>query len=387
MKILIATDITLRICGNRIYARNKYSTIFRRYNNSFGKIVFCCRTEAIDEIVDDCDDITDITDKVIPANSLLKGLIGKYNKSLKSAIKDCDLVICRCPSIYAYRAADCARSLNKPYLTESMGCAWDAYWNHGLTGKVIAPYMFFKMKEVVKHADYASYVTSKFLQKRYPRKGNNLAASNVLIKSVDDSILERRVKHIENSHENLVTLMTTAAVNVKYKGQQYVIKAIPEINKAGIRVKYYIVGEGDQSYLKAVVKKYGVDDQVFFMGRLPLEHVMDLLDDTDIYIQPSLQEGLPRSVIEALSRGCISLGANTAGIPELLVDKYVLQRKSVKDITQKIISICNSPLEVKIENAKRNFEFSKQFLSGVLDMKRKEYYCLIKKEIGEGNAK
>lgn len=81
------------------------------------------------------------------------------------------------------------------------------------------------------------------------------------------------------------------------------------------------------------------------------------------------------------------MGTNTAGIPELLVDKYVLQKKSVKDITQKIISICNSPLEVKIENAKRNFEFSKQFLSDVLDIKRKKYYCLIKKEIGEGNAK
>ena len=59
--------------------------------------------------------------------------------------------------------------------------------------------------------------------------------------------------------------------------------------------------------------------------------MFELLDECDIYLQPSLQEGLPRSVIEAMSRGCACIGAATAGIPELLESEYVVKRKSVQE--------------------------------------------------------
>lgn len=382
MKIFIATDIIIRVCGDKIYARNKYSTIIKRYYKAFGMIVLYSRIENIDSVIDDCDDITDMIDSIIPISSLMNVLVNRDNAKILKAMRGCNLVICRCPSISAYKAADCAKKLGIPYFAESMGCAWDAYWNHGISGKIIAPYMFFKMKSVVKNADYALYVTSEFLQQRYPRKKTSISASNVLINNIDNEVLKKRIKKIENMDASSITLMTTAAVNVKYKGQQYVIKSIPQINKAGVRVKYYVVGEGSQTYLKSVADKYNVSDQVIFTGRLPLNEVFELLDDTDIYIQPSLQEGLPRSVIEAMSRGCIVVGAKTAGIPELLDPQYVFKRKSSSEIAEKIMSICKLGDNIKIKNSERNVTVAKQFVSGVLDKRRSEYYEMIKTEIG-----
>ena len=379
MKIFIATDIALRIYKNHIYTINKCSTIFRRYYNAFGKIVFCCRVDHVEEITDNCDDITEITDKIIPADSLMKGLVGQYDKRIKEAMKDCDLVICRCPSIYAYRAADCAKSLNKPYFTESMGCAWDAYWNHGIDGKIIAPYMFLKMKQVVKDADYASYVTSEFLQKRYPTNANSLSASNVFIKQTDDSILNQRINHIKNSDNGKLTLVTTAAVDVKYKGQQYVIRAIPILKKHGVNCKYIIIGGGDQSYLKNLAERIGVSENIVFTGTLTQEEIFEQIDNSDIYIQPSLQEGLPRAVIEAMSRACPCLGARTAGIPELIDEECVFKRKSVNDIVDKILAINK---ENSLENfAKNNYIKSKQYYSDVLDKRRNNYYSKIIEKI------
>ena len=382
MKVFMATDITVRICGEKIYSRSKYATIFKRYFNAFGPIVLCSRVEYTEGIPDNHEDISGITEAVLPVSSLMRLLLGRENARICEAMRKCDLVICRCPSIAAYRAADCAGKLGIPFLSESMGCAWDAYWNHGLVGKLIAPYMFFKMRSVVGKADYAVYVTDEFLQRRYPRTGSSMAASNVLICDTDDAILEKRLVKAAGQSDSEVTLMTTAAVDVKYKGQQYVIEAIPKINQAGIRVTYYIVGEGSQEYLRSAAEKYGVADQVVFTGNLPLEQVFALLDETDIYLQPSLQEGLPRSVIEAMSRGCIVVGANTAGIPELLEPAYVVRRKSADEIASAVIRICKDSGEVRAENAKRNFRFSKRYLSSVLDERRNQYFEMIKKEIG-----
>lgn len=386
MKIFIATDVTMRICKDRVYARNKYSTILKRYYHAFGSIVLCSRVEKIETLVDDCDDITDITECVVPISSLLNALIHKDDDSIIRAMCDCNLVVCRCPGIAAYRASDCARKLGIPVFTESMGCAWDAYWNHGLTGKLIAPYMYFKMKSVVNHADYALYVTSVFLQHRYPRKGSSISASNVLIRNTDDSVLEKRIQKIKRMNQCDISLMTTAAVDVRYKGHEYVIKAIPKLNEKGIRVRYFIVGEGKQDYLRILAEKYGVSDQVQFTGRLPLAEVLDLLDYIDIYIQPSLQEGLPRSVIEAMSRGCIVIGAKTAGIPELLESKYVVKRKSVLDIYRIICVLCENSSQEKVLTAQRNFAKAKEFVAPVLDKRRSDYFERIKREIGGSNA-
>lgn len=381
MKVFVATDVTIRTDGEHIYAREKYATILNRYYDAFGRMILFSRVERIDAIVDDCVDITSIVDILIPMKSLMGTLMGKTRKDIFPKISECSLVIGRCPSISAYKAFDCAKKANVPYFAESMGCAWDAYWNHGFLGKIIAPYMFLKMRQVVKNAEYALYVTSEFLQKRYPREKNSISASNVLITDVSDSILQKRIEKIQQMDSNYLKLMTTAAVNVKYKGQQYVIKAIPTLNNLGIRIQYNIVGEGDNVYLYNLARKYGVEDQVVFRGRLPLEEVLTLLDEIDVYIQPSLQEGLPRSVIEALSRGCLAIGANTAGIPELLDKKFVTERKNARDIANCLAMISKMPTNEKCKVATRNFYEAKKYKKEVLDEMRSNYYASICSDI------
>ena len=380
MKIFIATDVSVFVYQEKIYVPGKYSVILRRYYDAFGPIVLCSRSIALDEPPVRLNDISDIVDSVVEMGSLYQMFLHRCDRAMENAIKDCQLVIGRCPGIAAYRASDIARKLKLPFFAESMGCAWDAYWNHGMEGKLLAPYMFFKMKRVVRHADYALYVTSEFLQKRYPCKCESVAASNVLLSDIGEEILERRMERLATAHaREEITLMTTAALNVKYKGQQYVIRAIPKLNKMGIRVKYYLVGEGDSSFLHDEAVRLGVDDQVKIMGRLTLDEVFDLLDQSDIYIQPSLQEGLPRAMIEAMSRGCACIGAKTAGIPELIPSTCIVRRKSVCDIADAVKRLRDQDqLEIL---AKRNFNLSKLYRADVLNAKRNDYYKRIKDEI------
>lgn len=377
MSIFIASEFRCTIFEGKYYLAPKAFTIYKRYADVFGKVILCCRFEKKEKLMEGYKEATFVI-KIVPIESLYSVLLGKYKNIMTNEIKKCELVIARIPSIIAYRAADYAKKAGVPYLAELMGDAWDSYWNHDIYGKCIALYMDQKMKKIAWQADYSLYVTDKYLQKRYPCKHNGINASNVVIKSVDESILKERIRKIREFDKTKVSLMTTAAVDVRPKGQQFVIRAIKELKKHGIEVVYYLAGGGNQNFLKKIALDEGVENNVIFLGELTIEEVYKYIDLVDIYVQPSLQEGLPRSVIEAMSRGCPCIGSRTAGTPELIDDEYIFERSSVEGVELTVIKILSGNLE-KI--AQRNFEFSKRYREDVLNERRSEYFCKIKEEI------
>lgn len=378
MKVFIATDTKMYIVNNRCYVDNSFLPIIYRYSNYFGKIILCTRIVSTNEKPNFCEEITPYIEKYIGIESLMCVYKKKNIDLIKKEISAVNLVIGRVPSLVSYKVIDIAKKLNKPYLTEAMGCAWDAYWNHSLIGKLIAPYMYVKMRNVIYKANYATYVTEKFLQTRYPCKNNHIHASNVSISSSSQEVIERRLNKIKNMNKKSLVLLTAAGVDVKYKGQEYVIKCIKDLNKYGIDIEYHLVGKGEGRYLKKLCKKYKVEDKVFFHGGISREAVFMMMDNADIYIQPSKQEGLPRAVIEAMSRGCLVLGSDVAGIPELLHSTCIFRRGSSKSIKKAIINLLSLNMEFI---AISNFEKSTEFEENVLNKRRKQYYNFIIREI------
>lgn len=381
MKTLIITDFKACSHNGTLYVGTQFSTIARRYHKYFGDITLIARVEELDIVPSGHEETTDYIHDYISIKNLKFVFFNSFSNQLRKIISKYDLIILRCPSIIAFKSINIVKEFRKPYLSELMGDAWDAYWNHGLLGKLIAPFVFKRMQWVVSNGNYALYVTERFLQERYPCDGLTVTASNVLLEDVSEPVFERRIFSLKKKETEVLTLMTTAAVNVKYKGQEYVIKAIPALNKLGIRVRYVLVGGGDNSYLLSIAKKLDVIDQVEFVGRKTLPEVFSLLDMSDIYIQPSLQEGLPRSVIEALSRGCLVIGARTAGIPELIDEDYVVRKKNSQDIVNLVSKIYNMSENDKIVQCRRNFDKSKEYLSKVLDARRDMFFKNIIKDI------
>lgn len=147
--------------------------------------------------------------------------------------------------------------------------------------------------------------------------------------------MANRLKKIDSYSKGCrLNIITVAAVNVRYKGQEYVIRAIAKLNKMGYNYQYYLVGGGDNTFLNNVVKECEVEKYVHFIGALPHNKVIEVLDKMDIYIQPSKQEGLPRALIEAMSRALPAVGTRVAGIPELLHDDCLVKKGSVSEIVR-----------------------------------------------------
>lgn len=380
MRIFIATESRIHKIGNDYYVNNSLHKTIERYYKAFGSVTICTRIVEIEkeQLPVTYEYSSDIIDDAVAISRLEDVALGKYSQVMEREIENCSLVIARVPSIVAYHAATIARKKNIPYLTEVVGCAWDSYWNYSIKSKIYAVPFFLMMRKAVKQSNYATYVTEKFLQKRYPCNCPSIHASNVIINCAEEGIIERRIEKISNRNKNRIVLLTAAAIDVAYKGQEYVIRAIKELIEKGLNVEYRLAGNGDSTRLKTIAAEYGVENKIVFLGALPREGVMLELDNCDIYIQPSLQEGLPRSLIEAMSRGCPSLGARTAGIPELIAEECVFNRADPKDTARAIEQLNNSDMR---EYAYMNYRKAAEYDFEILEKRRNDFYNRIISEI------
>ena len=299
----------------------------------------------------------------------------EFKQTVLAEIKPDRAVIVRVPSSSGTIAADYCHKIGKPFLAEAIGCPWDSLWNHSIKGKVLAPFSWENFRRVMRNAPYSVYVTNEFLQHRYPTKGITAAISDVELRPMEQSVLDARLAHIRN-HTGKIKIATSGGL-VAYKGQQYVIEALAKLKAQGnTNFEYHLAGSGDDLTLCNLAKELGVEDQVIFEGRLAHERMFPWLDEMDLYIQPSMTEGMPRSLIEAMSRGLPALGTQTGGIPELLGPDCTFPRKD-SDAIAKMIS-CLSP-EVMEQKASNNFESAKGFQKELLEHRRFDFYAAFAK--------
>ena len=240
-------------------------------------------------------------------------------------------------------------------------------------GKILAPYAFFELRNTLRKSDFALYVTNQFLQRRYPCPGITCGCSDVRIVDLNERILNDRIARLDVlSEKDVLKIATIANYSVKYKGQHFVISALAQLKKMGVtKFHYYLIGGGDKERLENLAKRLDVSELVHFEGIVPHSQIFEKLDEMHIYIQPSLQEGLPRSVVEAMSRGLLCICANTAAMPEMVESEYVVKRKSVEEIENILKRITIGDLQVQ---AKRNFEEAKKYSDSVLNTKRKKFF-------------
>lgn len=346
-----------------------------RYIQNFGKIkIMACHTKANINGKKFSDEISENI-SFTTFNSIQDILKKKVRKKIEEEINQSEYLIVRLPSFIGLMSLKYIKKLNKPYLVEMVGCPFDALWNHSIPGKFLAPIMYMLCKKEIKEAPYVVYVTNEFLQNRYPTKGKSISCSNVMLPKNEKDILQNRLKKIQSEKFNKkIILGTCATVGSKYKGQQNVIKAIKVLKKKGYEIEYQLVGGGDNSYLKNIAKKYDSYEKVKFMGVLTHAEIFDWLDTIDIYVQPSLTEGLPRSLIEALNRGCPAIGSDAGGIPELLLDKNIYPKKSYKEFVNTFGYVNMNREELAIIN----FEKAKEYENNKLEARRSEFFKMFK---------
>lgn len=110
------------------------------------------------------------------------------------------------------------------------------------------------------------------------------------------------------------------------------------------KLKLYIGGNGEIEHVKQLIKEYGIADITIFEGWVSGDKKIELLNKSDAYILPSYKEGLPISILEAMSYGMPIISTPVGGIPEIVSNGengYLVEPGNKEDIYKAIISLLN----------------------------------------------
>ena len=109
---------------------------------------------------------------------------------------------------------------------------------------------------------------------------------------------------------------------------------IKSIKKSGFGLDIYGVGDIKEELYSL---KKNINSDVEFFGKIPNNSLPEVYNKYQFYIIPSFFEGMPKTLIEAMSCGCISIGSNVEGISQLInngENGLLISSFSVDDICQ-----------------------------------------------------
>lgn len=197
---------------------------------------------------------------------------------------------------------------------------------------------------------------------------------DVLYKKITPAIdiASFRVKEQQGVIGKKLKFLTIGRLNW-IKDYETAISAMKILKDKGIDFIYNIVGSGTElERLSFAVYQCGLQDNVFFTGRKEHKEINQMMRESDIYIQTSLQEGFCVSVLEAQASGLLCIVSDADGLKENVKDGvtgWTVKRREPGEFASKIEYVINlseeKRKEISINARKRvedNFTIEKQKL-------------------------
>jgi glycosyltransferase involved in cell wall biosynthesis len=162
----------------------------------------------------------------------------------------------------------------------------------------------------------------------------------------------------------------------KNKNHEIVIRAIANLNNPNVH--YVICGKGPlESYLNNLAIELGIGKNVHLLGFR--RDIPEICKVSDIFAFPSLREGLPVSVMEAMAVGMPILGSEIRGNIDLIInDKggYIFNPKDEEELGKKIAYMFEKYTDIALQFKKYNQERISNYSENVILDNLKTIYNL-----------
>lgn len=162
------------------------------------------------------------------------------------------------------------------------------------------------------------------------------------------------------SHRDVLFLGRLSAL----KGPDTLLQAAGMLHARFPDVRFRFAGDGDIDTYKALAKKFGVFDQCDFTGWVNGTEKARLFRESGVFCLPSHHEGMPMSLLEAMSYGVPCIATPVGGIPQVIQDGengYLIEAGDSASLANRLSLLLSSP-EARAElgvsarlTIKRNF--------------------------------
>jgi glycosyltransferase involved in cell wall biosynthesis len=190
---------------------------------------------------------------------------------------------------------------------------------------------------------------------------NNTALREEILKSlrkgkhIDVKVLLNNILSIPSPHlqdiprtrakygipEDAKVLVTAGVLN-QGKNIEVLINSLPRIEMKNLHL--LVVGDGSteadfqyRDFLKARAKELKVEERVIFTGWVEKEELWKIYLASDLFVMPSINEGMPNAMLEALGIDLPCIGSRISGVKDILQhEELMFDPKDEKDILRKI---------------------------------------------------
>jgi glycosyltransferase involved in cell wall biosynthesis len=402
MKLLVALESHFISCRSEVYSQNlTYEGIWSRYRAVFEEVLVVARTQEVSQVPPGLRKTTGpgvsiwpVPDFHGPWQYLRKR--GEVRAAIDRAVDQCDAYMLRVPGTVGAEVWARLKKLGRPYGVEVVGDPWLSLAPGSLksVARPLARWMFSRdLKQQCRGALTALYVTMQALQRDYP-PGANTCAIGCSDVELDNVIAEEDLLSRWKRARELPARLAGAGAPVRlgfigtlaqlYKAPDIHIQALAKCVRQGANVELAMVGGG--AYLeemRALAQQLGVADRVLLLGSLPGgQPIFDFLDSVDLFLNASRQEGLPRALVEAMSRGCPAIGSDLAGLPELLQPDCLVPVDDADALAHVILELLRNPQRLA-GGIRHSVDTASQYLRSVLDPRREAHYAELRRRTAE----
>jgi len=182
-----------------------------------------------------------------------------------------------------------------------------------------------------------------------PPSSKNVNIKWVFSTSMSEKELTRNAVPNKEIHNNKIVIATLGRQE-KGKGTELLIESLTKLIKIYPEIILNIIGDGSQLHkYKQLTHHLGVSKNVIFHGYLAHDEAIQVLKKSDLFCFPTLSEGFPKAVLEALSCNLPVITTNVSVLPELISDKCgrIIDVPSPENISKNIIELISNPNEYK----------------------------------------
>jgi len=262
--------------------------------------------------------------------------------------------------------------LHKPYIVYGRGS--DVYFSWRFKNLISKP--------ILKNADAVIALTGDM--KREIRGICNrdvfIIPNGIDLERFENLSKEDLRNKLEIKEENIILFVGTLRL---VKGVRYLIEAMKTITDKNKNSRLFIVGDGEErKYLEDLVRNLSLEKCVTFIGKVPNDEIPKYMAASDVFVLPSLSEGFPVTVVEAMASGLPIVATTIRGLPEIIKDGkngFLVEPKNPEQIAEKVLLLLEND-ELRERISEKNKEKAKGYSwEAVIEKLERVYeHCLQK---------
>ena len=194
------------------------------------------------------------------------------------------------------------------------------------------------------------HAVSKAIKQEALQYKVDAAKTDVIYSCVSNELLVKEVK--PKATGETLNIISVGRFFWK-KGYGYALDAMNLLKQQGVAFKYTIVAEGTiPADIKYQIHQLQLHDQVHIINGLPHEEVMKQIEEHDVLLLPSVEEGVANVVLEAMALGTIVVTTNVGGMEEVVENNengFVVKARDVSAISEALNKLSSFSVDERSE--------------------------------------